>query len=204
MNKAFKKIKDFFKSNSEIIRPTAVLAVICVVVSLALSSSNMLTEERINTLSVKTKNEAMSKLIKADEYNEHTAKTSYGDITYSTAEKGGETVGCIFVVDVNGYGGTLSVMTAVNNDGTVAAIEILDASNETPGLGQNVTKADFYEQYSGVKSGIEVVKDGTGSADNNSVNAVTGATISSKAVTAAVNTALDYAAEITEKGDVAE
>lgn len=87
-------------------------------------------------------------------------------------------------------------MTAINTDGTVAAIEILDASNETPGLGQNVTKQDFYTQYSGVKSGVEVVKDGTGSADNNTVNAVTGATISSKAVTKSVNTALDYAEKI--------
>ena len=138
----------------------------------------------------------MSKLIEADSYNEKTAEIDGEKITYTTAENSDGIIGYIFTVDVNGYGGALSVMTAINTDGTVAAIEILDASNETPGLGQNVTKQDFYTQYSGVKSGVEVVKDGTGSADNNTVNAVTGATISSKAVTKSVNTALDYAEKI--------
>lgn len=192
------KIKSFFKSNLDIIRPTAVLALICIVVTLALSSANFLTENKIEALAQENQNKAMSKLIEADSYNEKTAEIDGEKITYTTAENSDGIIGYIFTVDVNGYGGalSLSVMTAINTDGTVAAIEILDASNETPGLGQNVTKQDFYTQYSGVKSGVEVVKDGTGSADNNTVNAVTGATISSKAVTKSVNTALDYAEKI--------
>lgn len=190
------KIKSFFKSNLDIIRPTAVLALICIVVTLALSSANFLTENKIEALAQENQNKAMSKLIEADSYNEKTAEIDGEKITYTTAENSDGIIGYIFTVDVNGYGGALSVMTAINTDGTVAAIEILDASNETPGLGQNVTKQDFYTQYSGVKSGVEVVKDGTGSADNNTVNAVTGATISSKAVTKSVNTALDYAEKI--------
>ena len=190
------KIKSFFKSNLDIIRPTAVLALICIVVTLALSSANFLTENKIEALAQENQNKAMSKLIEADSYNEKTAEIDGEKITYTTAENSDGIMGYIFTVDVNGYGGALSVMTAINTDGTVAAIEILDASNETPGLGQNVTKQDFYTQYSGVKSGVEVVKDGTGSADNNTVNAVTGATISSKAVTKSVNTALDYAEKI--------
>ena len=190
------KIKSFFKSNLDIIRPTAVLALICIVVTLALSSANFLTENKIEALAQENQNKAMSKLIKADSYNEQTDEIDGEEITYTTAENSDGIIGYIFTVDVNGYGGALSVMTAINTDGTVAAIEILDASNETPGLGQNVTKQDFYTQYSGVKSGVEVVKDGTGSADNNTVNAVTGATISSKAVTKSVNTALDYAEKI--------
>lgn len=190
------KIKSFFKSNLDIIRPTAVLALICIVVTLALSSANFLTENKIEALAQENQNKAMSKLIEADSYNEQTDEIDGEEITYTTAENSDGIIGYIFTVDVNGYGGALSVMTAINTDGTVAAIEILDASNETPGLGQNVTKQDFYTQYSGVKSGVEVVKDGTGSADNNTVNAVTGATISSKAVTKSVNTALDYAEKI--------
>ena len=190
------KIKSFFKSNLDIIRPTAVLALICIVVTLALSSANFLTENKIEALAQENQNKAMSKLIKADSYNEQTDEIDGEEITYTTAENSDGIIGYIFTVDVNGYGDALSVMTAINTDGTVAAIEILDASNETPGLGQNVTKQDFYTQYSGVKSGVEVVKDGTGSADNNTVNAVTGATISSKAVTKSVNTALDYAEKI--------
>ncbi len=201
MSKILDKIKSFFKSNSEVITPTAVLAIICVVVTLALSSTNLLTAGRIEALAIETQNKAMEKLIEADEYHELPATTSFGDITYYAAIKGGDTVGCIFVTEANGYGGVISVMTAVDMEGKIVAVEILEAADETPGLGQNVTKPDWYSQFSGLKSDITVIKGGSANQENNEVNAVTGATISSKAVTTAVNQALDYAQEIIVKED---
>ena len=80
-------------------------------------------------------------------------------------------------------------MTAVNADGTVKSVAILDVSNETPGLGQNAAKESFYTQYEGKTSGISLLKNGAASAKNE-VNAVTGATITSTAVNKAVNKAL--------------
>ena len=201
MSSLFEKIKSFFKSNIEIIVPTAVLTVICLVVTLALSSTNMLTASKIEALAEKTQNEAMAKLINADEFNAKTAVLDDSEIEYNVAVKGGETVGLIFVTEENGYGGSVSVMTAVNTDGTVAAVEILDASNETPGLGQNVTKESFYNQFSGLNGDIVAAKGGTANSDNNEINAVTGASISSRAVTNAVNTALDNAAKILAEED---
>ena len=201
MSKILDKIKSFFKANSEVITPTAVLAIICVVVTLALSSTNLLTAGRIEALAIETQNKAMEKLIEADEYHELPATTSFGDITYYAAIKGGDTVGCIFVTEANGYGGVISVMTAVDMEGKIVAVEILEAADETPGLGQNVTKPDWYSQFSGLKNDITVIKGGSANQENNEVNAVTGATISSKAVTAAVNQALDYAQEIIVKED---
>ena len=201
MSKFLDKIKSFFKANSEIITPTAVLAIICVVVTLALSSTNLLTAGKIEALAIETQNKAMEKLIEADEYHELPATTSFGDITYYAAIKGGDTVGCIFVTEANGYGGVVSVMTAVDMEGKIIAVEILAASDETPGLGQNVTKPNWYAQFAGLKDDITVIKGGSANQENNEVNAVTGATISSKAVTTAVNQALDYAQEIIVKGD---
>lgn len=201
MNKILDKIKSFFKTNGEIITPTAVLAIICVVVTLALSSTNLLTSGRIKALTIENQNKAMAKLIEADEYHELPAATSFGDITYNAAIKDGDTVGCIFVTEANGYGGTVSVMTAVDMEGKIIAIEILAAADETPGLGQNVTKPDWYAQFAGLKDDITVIKGGSAHKENNEINAVTGATISSKAVTSAVNQALDYAAEIIVKGE---
>jgi len=190
------KIAAYYKKISDIVTPTAVLAIICVVVTLALSSTNLLTEGKIKALAIETQNKAMAKLIEADEYHELPAKTSYGDITYNAAIKDGDTIGCIFVTEANGYGGTISVMTAVDMDCNIIAVEILAAADETPGLGQNVTKPDWYGQFAGLKDDITVIKGGSANAENNEINAVTGATISSKAVTAAVNQALDYAKEI--------
>lgn len=201
MNKILDKIKSFHKANTEIITPTAVLAIICVVVTLALSSTNLLTSGKIEALAIENQNKAMAKLIEADEYHELPAKTSNGDITYHAAIKDGDTIGCIFVTEANGYGGTISVMTAVDMEGKIIAVEILAADDETPGLGQNVTKPDWYSQFSGLKNDITVIKGGSANQENNEVNAVTGATISSKAVTAAVNQALDYAQEIIVKED---
>ena len=195
MNKILDKVKSFFKSNLEIINPTAVLTVICIVVTLARSSANLLTQSKIEALTVKTQNEAMAKVLEG-EYNEVTKTVNNNEITYHTVTKESRVIGYIFIINTNGYGGTVSVMTAVNSDGTVAAVQILDASNETPGLGQNVTKENFYTQFAGMTKNINVIKGGAANSENNEINAVTGATISSKAVTGAVNTALDYAAEI--------
>lgn len=201
MNKFFDKIKSFFKANGEVITPTAVLAIICVVVTLALSSTNLLTAGKIEALAIETQNKAMAKLIEADEYHELPATTSFGDITYNAAIKDGDTVGCIFVTEANGYGGVVSVMTAVDMEGKVIAVEILAAADETPGLGQNVTKEYFYTRFNGMSGDIVVQKAGTAKKENNEIDAVTGATISSEAVKTAVNQALDYASEIIVKGD---
>ena len=201
MKKLLNKIVDFYKKISDIATPTAVLAIICVVVTLALSSANALTYKKIEYLAIQAKNEAMSKLIEADEYHELVATTSLGDITYNAAIKNGETAGCIFTTSAKGYGGDIQVMTAVNMEGNIIAIQILDASGETPGLGQNVTKQTFFGQFNGLKNDISVIKGGSANPENNEINAVTGATISSKAVTSAVNQALQYASEIIAKGD---
>ncbi len=195
------KIVTFYKKISEVATPTLVLAVICIVVTLALSSTNLLTAGKIDALAIETQNKAMAKLIKADEYHELPAVTSLGDITYHAAIKDGDTIGCIFVTEANGYGGTISVMTAVDMDCKIIAVEILAADDETPGLGQNVTKESFYTRFIGMSGDIVTVKADTANKENNEIDAWTGATISSKAVTAAVNQALDYAAEIIAKGD---
>lgn len=200
MSKILDKIKSFFKANGEIITPTAVLAIICVVVTLALSSTNLLTADRILSLSIEKENNAMSKLIEADKYLWCPGVTD-DDRSYNIAIKENEPVGIILTTEANGYGGVISVMTAVDMEGKIVAVEILEAADETPGLGQNVTKPDWYSQFSGLKGDITVIKGGSAIQENNEVNAVTGATISSKAVTTAVNQALDYAQEIIAKGD---
>lgn len=192
------KIKPFLK-NSEIITPATVLTIICLVVTLALSSANMLTENKIKILSEKSQSSTMAELIEADSFKSETAISDGEEIEYTAAIKGDKTVGIIFVTEENGYGGTVSVMTAIDTDCKIKAVKILDASNETPGLGQNVTKEAFYNQFSGLTGNITAAKSGTANSENNEINAVTGATISSRAVTKAVNDALEKATKIMAK-----
>ena len=182
---------EIIKSNkNDIIKPVAVLLAICIIIPLALSLTNRITKDKIAELDEKNSRETMASLIKADSFTEEEFKDGENDFTYNLALKDGEIVGYIFKTAEKGYGGDVSVMTAVNVDGTVKSVAILDVSNETPGLGQNAAKESFYTQYAGKTSGISLLKNGADSAKNE-VNAVTGATITSTAVNKAVNQALE-------------
>ena len=145
----------------------------------------------------------MANLIEADEFTEEEFKDGGESFTYYIAVKDGETVGFIFKTAEKGYGGDVSVMTAVNPVGTVMSVAILDVSNETPGLGQNAAKESFYSQYAGKKRGISLLKNGADTAKNE-VNAVTGATITSTAVNKAVNTALEQFESVKSNEEVTE
>lgn len=192
------KIINAIKNNSrDIIKPTAVLFAICIIIPLALSLTNKITVKKIASLEEENSRKAMSNLIKADSFEKLGNKEHY------KAVRDGETVGYIFKTSSKGYGGAVSVMTAVNPDGTVKAVAILDVSNETPGLGQNAAKESFYSQYEDKKKGISLIKNGADGAKNE-VDAVTGATITSTAVNRAVNEALDEFEKLSENTDTAE
>lgn len=183
MSKFIEAIK---KNREDIIKPVGVLLAICIIIPLALSVTNKVTAKKIAELENENSKKNMQSLVSADDFE----KCSDGGIEYYTAIKGGETAAYIFTESAKGYGGDVSVMTAVKPDGTVAGVAILDVSGETPGLGQNAAKESFYSQYAGLKKGVSLIKNGA-KAENNEVDAVTGATITSTAVTRAVNAALD-------------
>lgn len=183
MSKFIEAIK---KNRGDIIKPVGVLLAICIIIPLALSVTNKVTAKKIAELEKENSKKNMQGLVSADDFE----KCSDGGIEYYTAIKGGDTAAYIFTESAKGYGGDVSVMTAVKPDGTVAGVAILDVSNETPGLGQNAAKESFYSQYAGLKKGVSLLKNGA-KAENNEVDAVTGATITSTAVTRAVNAALD-------------
>lgn len=183
MSKFIEAIK---KNRDDIIKPVGVLLAICIIIPLALSVTNKVTAKKIAELENENSKKNMQSLVSADDFE----KCSDGGIEYYTAIKGGDTAAYIFTESAKGYGGDVSVMTAVKPDGTVAGVAILDVSGETPGLGQNAAKESFYSQYAGLKKGVSLLKNGA-KAENNEVDAVTGATITSTAVTRAVNAALD-------------
>ena len=188
MRKIWDLIVGFIKKNKEIIVPSATLLVICLVATHLIGVTNLLTAGQIAKLEEETKIAAMNEVLPAEDYTQTEGKELY------SAVKNGAVAGYIFVTGAKGYGGNISVMTAVDPAGKILAVSILSASDETPGLGQNVTKEGFYSQFLGLSGDITVVKNGANSTDNE-INAVTGATISSMAVTMAVNEALTLFSE---------
>ena len=110
------------------------------------------------------------------------------EVQKGTSDKGVE--GWCLTVNSKGYGGIVSFIVGVTKDGTVKAINILSHS-ETPGLGAKSTEPEFYEQFNDKSSlPLKVVKGGASNPDE--ISAISGATITSNAVTSGVNAAVEY------------
>ncbi|MDO4623317.1 MAG: RnfABCDGE type electron transport complex subunit G [Eubacteriales bacterium] len=101
----------------------------------------------------------------------------------------GETLGYVLsVVDPEGYGGNIGFMLGVRMDGTVNGISILSI-NETAGLGMNADKPEFKNQFADKK--VEnFVYTKTGAVKENEIDAISGATFTTNAVTNGVNAGL--------------
>ena len=193
MKNFFLKIASFFKNEkNSIIKPTVVLLCICIIVPLALSITNEVTKGRIAKLEKQAATKTMSELVKADKFIEQ--NDTKLNITYYEAIRDNHTVALIFTTSAKGYGGDVKVMTAISPDGKIINLAILDASNETPGLGQNVTKESFYSQFIDKYNELKI----------NDIDVVTSATYSSKAVMNSVNSALESFKKLTPKAETSE
>lgn len=108
-----------------------------------------------------------------------------GIIDIVQAEKAGQVLGYVVKSNTNGFGGPMEVMVGIDESGTLTGIRLGNHA-ETPGLGDNANKPEFYDQFPGkdIVSGIGVNK---GEPGNNEIQAITGATVTSRAVVDAVN-----------------
>ncbi|MFV0503097.1 MAG: RnfABCDGE type electron transport complex subunit G [Lachnospirales bacterium] len=104
----------------------------------------------------------------------------------------GNVIGYIAETLVSGYSGTIDILVGFDLDFIVTGIDILSHS-ETPGLGANSTEPEFETQYAGSKGLFSVVKTGSQTAEE--IDAITGATITSNAVTQGVNNAIEFVLE---------
>ena len=95
----------------------------------------------------------------------------------------------VTATDKDGFGGSIQVTVGITSDGTVNGVSILSI-NETAGLGMKAAEPAFYGQYEGKQTEKFVVsKDG---GNGEPIDALSGATITSRSVTGAVNVALGY------------
>lgn len=173
------------------------LGVICIIVAGLLAFINMITKPVIEE-NDKANFEVSMKEVMSDgekfeeiESDYKSSLTGVECLSVYKATKGDAVSGYVVnTVCSEGYGGNINVMIGIKPDKTVNKIKII-ALSETAGLGAKSDTPEFMEQYNGLKSGITVEKNNGGNPDNNSISAISGATITSKAVTKAVNCALD-------------
>lgn len=127
--------------------------------------------------------------------NAEVSGLGYGNVTVDEAavalDGSGTPMGYVVTTtSKDGYGGAITVSVGVLADGTVNGIAFLTLA-ETAGLGMNAD-TDWKNQYAGKNvDAFAVTKNGA--SGENEINAISGATITSNAVTGAVNTAVYFA-----------
>lgn len=172
----------------------AILLIVTAIAGCLLGWAYSITKEPIAQQAIKANNEAMREILPmADQFNKIESAIPDGSIVKEVNEgkKGNDVVGYAIKVTPKGYGGMIEMMVGISTDGKVSGIKILSHS-ETPGLGANAPSKEFSGQYKdkAIDPLLEVVK---GNASKpNQIQAITGATITSKAVTKGVNEAINF------------
>lgn len=193
--------------NKKIVKDAMILFAFTVVLGLLLGIVNEITKEPIAKVNYEIEQNAYREVFKdADSFEavesftakdaaKIIAKSEYtaDEITDVNAakDKDGNILG--YVINVTSHEGSqadISLSVGIRMDGTLNGYSITSIS-ETPGLGMLVKEKPFYSQFENkAEESYNVVKS-TPVADNE-IESVTGATISSRAVTNAVNASLVY------------
>lgn len=168
-----------------IFRLGGILFAVSAVIAFALGLVNHVTKDRIAEINQETLNAAMQSVLPADDYKKvtYTGSNKSVNSVYSAGDKG-----TVVEVTVSGSQGNIRMIVGVNADGTVSGISIVQSS-ETSGMGAIAASTGkdgekFRSQFVG-KTSAAVTKDG------GDIDAITSATITSRAVCNGVNIALE-------------
>lgn len=175
---------------NDVVKLGLILAIISLVASGTLAMVNNITSPKIAEQELAAKNQARQELLpEAKDFEQVDGDFSVDVIEVFKATNGSETVGYIITTKTKGYGGNFDVITGIKSDGTVSGVK-LGTLNETPGLGAKATEPAFIDQFKSISTDAEayVNKNSTGAAGE--IVAISGATITSNAVTSGVNSAL--------------
>ena len=174
------------KTFSYILRLTLTLLIITVVVAGLLGLVNFFTEDKIAENTARKAEEAMQEVLPADSYEK--LSTSGEGVTEAFRAENGY----VIRIGTSGFGGAIDMMVGVSNEGAVTGISIISHS-ETPSLGANCVRPEWQAQFVGATGDLAVSKDG------GTIDALTGATVTSRGVTQGVNLALAYVKEVAQK-----
>ena len=114
-----------------------------------------------------------------------------------SGKDGDEVVGYALSVSAKGFGGQITFALGLTPEGEITGISFTQIA-ETAGLGMKATEPDFKDQFNG-KSGTLTLVKGAASAENE-ISAITGASITSNAVTNAVNAGREFFSTVLNGG----
>lgn len=174
----------------DMVKPTLSLFIICLVVSFLLAFVNGITKDTIVQRAAADAKEqrklALSEASNFKKIDGWEGKDKSGLIREAYAAYSGDNlIGYVFSASPKGYGGEIAVTVGISREKKVSGVKV-GGNSETPGLGSKTANDDFTGQYKDkdVKKDFIVVK--RPATVDNEIQAVSGATISSAAVTKAV------------------
>lgn len=173
------------------------LLITCALVGLGVSYTNALTAPIIAESEKLVQEQGLMEVYSdAEEIKDETEKYLSSEDSVlkqvNVAYKAGKPVGVIYTVESKGYGGSIKTLVGFDIVScTITNIKIL-SHTETPGLGAQATEPWFAERFQGksATADLEVVKQTP--QDGNEVQAITAATVTSKAVTLGINEARNH------------
>ncbi|MDF2820071.1 MAG: RnfABCDGE type electron transport complex subunit [Clostridiales bacterium] len=181
----------------DIIKNALILCVITLIAAFMLSFVNSITSEVIIKQEIAKQEGAFKQILSnADSFDvvELDEENSFGVTNAYVGLKGTEEVGYLYNITGSGYGGEIKIIIGINVDSTIAGISIL-SHTETANVGSKIVEDDFTSQFKDKQATeFEVVK--TATSEPNEIQAISGATVSSKAVTVAINNAIEYYNEV--------
>ena len=191
-----------------IIKLTVTLFLTCLVVAAALGGVNAITADKIAAINWENTQKAMKEVVADPDNTEFTELELTDDMTAAAtaqggtlaavyqAQSGGQPVGYAINVEASGSQGTISMMVGIDMDGAVTGVSIV-TNSETSGIGSKVMSNEtltngtrVLDQFIGKSAADGVLSVGS------NVDAITGATVSTKGVTTGVNAALAAAGVI--------
>jgi electron transport complex protein RnfG len=167
---------------NQLLRFGLILGVICLAATLVLAVTYHITKPEIDKKLREEEQEALMLIIpEADFFRER----SSDGFEYFEAVKGQDTIGYCIRITTNGYNGFIRMVAGIDPNGIIKGVEVLQ-HEETPGLGGKVDEvrpgekeSSFLMQFRGKQARTIAVK--------KDIDAITGATITSRAVTDSIN-----------------
>ena len=175
-----------------ILKPAAALFITAVITVTLLSVVYNLTLVPIERQKQKTQEAAMSAVLpQAAGYRKIPADISGSIVAVYEGEKNGNTAGYVIQLAREGYSGKIDLIVGISApDKKITGIRVLRHS-ETPGLGSLSVKENFYRQYDNKALSPLTVVRGVAPGEQE-IAAITSATITSRAITNAVNEAIAW------------
>lgn len=189
-------------------QPALLLTVLCLITTLLLAATYELTKAPISSQQEQAALEQKQQIFKdGKEFKPVELSLAQTDAmaaknidvweVCTATDNSGKVLGYVFVTASRGYAGNVAATTGIDTQGNILMVSAV-AADDTPGLGKRVEEKGFLSQFS--KLSTKVLTSVSSGSGTQKIDSISGATISSKAASSAVNKAMGAYSYLLKEG----